>query len=227
LENKSQLEDAVEFADNPEPRCPCVLLLDTSGSMAGERIDALNRGLITFRDDIIMDSLATRRVEIAIVSFNSEVRLVQDFSTMDKFQPPTLVTGGQTHMGTAIERALDLTESRKKTFHDHGITYYRPWVFMITDGKPEGESPEAVQRAASRLKASEKSKGVAFFAVGVEGADMRHLAQIAVRTPIKLHGLKFGPMFQWLSASMQNVSHSNPDDVMVALPAVGWSSVSQ
>jgi uncharacterized protein with von Willebrand factor type A (vWA) domain len=35
--------DGVEFAENPEPRCPCVLLLDTSNSMSGKRIDELNK----------------------------------------------------------------------------------------------------------------------------------------------------------------------------------------
>lgn len=37
------------FADNPEPRCPCLLLLDTSGSMHGEpmvfRFDAGDAGM--------------------------------------------------------------------------------------------------------------------------------------------------------------------------------------
>jgi uncharacterized protein with von Willebrand factor type A (vWA) domain len=40
--------DASEFVDNPEPRCPCLLLLDTSASMAGRRINELNAGLETF-----------------------------------------------------------------------------------------------------------------------------------------------------------------------------------
>jgi uncharacterized protein with von Willebrand factor type A (vWA) domain len=44
-----KLEDAVEFAENPEPRCPCVLLLDTSGSMQGAAINALNQGCARFR----------------------------------------------------------------------------------------------------------------------------------------------------------------------------------
>jgi len=44
----SQLEQ-VEFQDNPEPRCPVVLLLDTSGSMAGKPIDELNAGLQDFQ----------------------------------------------------------------------------------------------------------------------------------------------------------------------------------
>jgi uncharacterized protein YegL len=227
LNNMDQLADAVEFADNPEPRCPCVLLLDTSGSMEGRRISALNEGLVTFRDDITKDSLASRRVEVAILTFNNEVNLIQDFLTMDKFQPPVLYASGQTHMASAIERALDLTDARKKTFRANGISYYRPWIFMITDGKPEGESDDEVRQAALRVKASEMSKGVAFFAVGVEGADMERLSQMIVRTPIKLQGLKFGEMFVWLSASMQGVSHSDPDAVMVPLkPVTGWGHVS-
>ena len=67
------LEEAVEFAENPEPRCPCVLLLDTSGSMQGEPIKALNEGLKTFRDTLIKDPLASRRVEVAVISFNNDI----------------------------------------------------------------------------------------------------------------------------------------------------------
>lgn len=33
------------FADNPEPRCPCLLLLDVSGSMSGHKIKTLNDGV--------------------------------------------------------------------------------------------------------------------------------------------------------------------------------------
>src|ERR1022692_2452903 len=64
-----------EFAENPDPRCACVLLLDTSGSMSGSPIDALNQGLQTFQSDIQEDALAKRRVEIAIVTFGSPRRV--------------------------------------------------------------------------------------------------------------------------------------------------------
>jgi uncharacterized protein with von Willebrand factor type A (vWA) domain len=40
MSEASQLEETVEFAENPEPRCPCVLLLDTSSSMRGAPITA-------------------------------------------------------------------------------------------------------------------------------------------------------------------------------------------
>ena len=52
MTSSSALEEAVEFAENPEPRCPCVLLLDTSGSMNGPALDALNEGLKSFKNDL-------------------------------------------------------------------------------------------------------------------------------------------------------------------------------
>jgi len=124
--------DAAEFDDsNPEPRCPCVLLLDTSASMDGEPIKALNEGLVAFRDDLDRDKLARLRVEVAIVTFGGRAALAQDFVTADQFQPPTLKTAGDTPMGGGINLAPDLIESRKKTCRTNGVRYFRPWVFLI------------------------------------------------------------------------------------------------
>jgi uncharacterized protein YegL len=95
---------------------------------------------------------------------------------------------------------------------------------MITDGAPQGESDFVIEQARQRIQAEEASKHVAFFAVGVEGADMTRLTQLVVRTPVKLIGLNFAEMFVWLSASMQAISQSNPDD-QVALPPPGWGAV--
>jgi uncharacterized protein YegL len=68
---------ASEFADNPEPRCPCLLLLDTSASMEGEAMAELNRRLAAFRDELSTDALAMKRVELGIVSFGP-VRVLAD-----------------------------------------------------------------------------------------------------------------------------------------------------
>ena len=220
-----ELEDAVEFAENPEPRCPCVLLLDTSGSMQGAPVAALNDGLRTFKENLTRDSLAARRVEVAVITFDSEVNVVQDFITADQFEPPELTAQGLTHMGAAIHKALDLIQARKTQYRANGVAYYRPWVFMITDGAPQGEPDGVIEQATQRIKADEASKHVAFFAVGVEGADMTRLTQLVVRTPVKLIGLNFAEMFVWLSASMQAVSQSKIDDQQVALPPPGWGTV--
>ncbi|QLE56108.1 VWA domain-containing protein [Nostoc sp. TCL26-01] len=218
------LDEIVEFAENPEPRCPCVLLLDTSGSMQGAAIEALNQGLLSLKDELVKNSIAARRVEIAIVTFDSHINVVQDFVTADQFNPPILTAQGLTSMGAGIHKALDMVQERKSLYRANGVAYYRPWVFMITDGEPQGELDHLVEQAAIRLQGDEASKRVAFFSVGVENANMTRLNQIAVRTPLKLRGLNFIEMFVWLSASMSAVSHSQIDE-QVALPPIGWGSI--
>ncbi|BCL38054.1 vWA domain-containing protein [Nostoc sp. MS1] len=218
------LDEVVEFAENPEPRCPCVLLLDTSGSMQGAAIEALNQGLLSLKDELMKNSIAARRVEIAIVTFDSHINVVQDFVTADQFNPPILTAQGLTSMGAGIHKALDMVQERKSLYRANGIAYYRPWVFMITDGEPQGELDHLVEQAALRLQGDEVNKRVAFFSVGVENANMTRLNQIAVRTPLKLKGLNFIEMFVWLSASMSAVSHSQIDE-QVALPPIGWGSI--
>ena len=97
-----------EFAANPDPRCACVLLLDTSGSMSGAPIDALNEGLQALQFDIQEDALAKRRVEIAIITFGGSVQKIQDFVSAGSFAAPTLAAGGGTPMGEAIALSLQL-----------------------------------------------------------------------------------------------------------------------
>ncbi len=224
-EQNPSLENAVEFAENPEPRCPCVLLLDTSGSMKGEPIEALNQGLQAFKEDVCKDTAAGRRVEVAVVTFDNEVKVVQDFVTIDDFEPPVLSAQGLTCMGGGILKALDMIRDRKAAYKAGGVSYYRPWVFMITDGEPQGESDEIVNQATQRVHDAENHKRVAFFAVGVENANLLRLKQIVVREPLRLRGLAFREMFVWLSGSMTAVSHSKTDDQIALPPANGWGSV--
>ncbi len=219
-----KLEEAVEFAENPEPRCPCILLLDTSGSMQGEAIAALNEGLKSFQQNLAKDPLASKRVEVAIVTFDNNIKVVQDFITPDQFTPPVLTAQGQTFMGGGIHKALDMVQARKDVYRKNGVAYYRPWVFLLTDGEPQGEEEGDVQSATARLKQDEEKKRVAFFAVGVEGANMEVLSKISVRAPVKLKGLNFVEMFVWLSKSMEAVAQSRTDE-QVALPPPGWGTV--
>ena len=124
-------------------------------------------------------------------------------------------------MAEGIERALTLVSSRKRFYERQGLPYYRPWILMITDGKPEGEPAAAVAHAAARLRFHEHAKRVACFAVGVADADLEALRRIVVREPLPLRGLAFDELFVWLSASMHAVSRSQPGE-RVELPPKGW-----
>ncbi len=114
--------NAGDFTDNAEPRCPCLLLLDTSGSMSGAPIAALNAGISAFKDELASDALAMKRVEIAIVTFGP-VRVVNDFMTPDTFSPTPLMPSGDTPMGAAIEQGLEMLRQRKEAYKANGICF--------------------------------------------------------------------------------------------------------
>jgi uncharacterized protein YegL len=209
-----------EFAINPDPRCACVLLLDTSSSMSGPPIDSLNDGLKAFQQDLQEDALASRRVEIAIVTFGKGgCQTLQEFTSAGQFAAPTLEADGSTPMGEAINIALDLVKERKKTYKDNGVLYYQPWIFLITDGAPNAGSPW--REAAQRVQTEMNAKALTCFGVGVAGADMQVLSQITPRT-VKLDGLKFRELFVWLSQSQKRVAGSK--DGQTALPKIGFGS---
>ncbi len=241
---------SVELATNPEPRCPCVLLIDVSGSMSevvgdpgkdlgytvqqdGQtyravsggttRIDKVNEGLKAYQADLLTDSLAMQRVEVSVIAFGGSVETVVPFISASQFTAPTLTTNGETKMGAAILQAIDAIEERKTLYKQNGLHYYRPWIFFITDGEPT----DAWKVAAEKVREGEKNKKFAFFAVGVEGANFDILKQISVREPLHLKGYSFREMFVWLSQSQRSVSHSTPgqeDQVKLTAPT-GWASL--
>lgn len=211
----------LEFAENPEPRCPCVLVLDRSGSMAGTKIDELNAGIQTFKSEVQGDELASKRVEVAVVTFGPVEEAVS-FTSAQSFEPPVLTAGSDTPMGAALLKAIELVEFRKQTYRDNGVAYYRPWVILITDGEPT----DSIEAAKEKIREGEQSKKFAFFAIGVDQADMAQLATVSTRDPLKLRGHSFREFFMWLSSSMRTVSRSTPDAEKIALPSpAGWAEI--
>lgn len=220
--NEQQPFADAQFAINPEPRCPCVLLLDTSTSMHGKPIDELNSGIQRFREELFNDSLSSKRVEPAVITFGP-VEIINDFTTVDSFTAPHLKANGDTPMGSAITTALDLLKNRKQILRTNGIQLFRPWVFLITDGYPT----DNCQHIPSLIREGEDNQSFSFFAIGTKDADFNTLGQISVREPLRLQGLKFCEFFMWLSDSLKNVSRSNPGDT-VSLPdyrPYGWAEV--
>lgn len=220
--NPEKYLDEVEFGVNPEPRCACVLLLDTSSSMKGERIKKLNEGYKLLLNTLKKDALAVLRVELSVIAFGGRVQVVQEFATVDQINFKPLVSDGCTPMGEAIKLGVAKLAERQKLYKTTGARRYRPWVFVVTDGEPTDEWGSA----ASIVREREKGKHLSFFAVGVEGANMSVLKQMSVRSPVYLKGLDFAEMFTWLSGTLSSVAESDPGDDVQLRPVDGWGSVS-
>lgn len=213
----------IEFVENPEPRCPVVLLIDTSASMGGSPLRQLNEAVSIFHSDIANDAQASLRVELAIISFGGTVRVQRDFVAIHDWRPQPLISTGDTPMGEAIEMGLRMLEDRKVQYKSAGIYYYRPWVWLLTDGEPT--DGERWRQAAQLVHAGEDRKAFSFFAVGVKGANFDVLRQIAPpsRKPMQLKGLNFKDMFLWLSASMKKVSTTKQGEQLALPPIEGWA----
>ena len=225
------LEEDVDFPYNPEPQLPCVLLLDTSGSMEGRRIEELNAGLWTFKHQLMQDPVARKRVFVALVTFDSRVEVVEQFSprlgigtqfvSIADFNPPVLKAVGQTFMARGIKTALDLLQAHKRSLREQEWDYYRPCVFMITDGQPEGEEQSLVAEAGQRVRLEEAGKRVLFYAVGVGGADLSRIRELCAREPVDLKGREFGEAIAFLSRSISTLSQQRAggeDQIAMPLP---------
>lgn len=214
--------DSNDLIENPTPRCACVLVLDTSSSMDGERIRELNAALAQFIDELKADDFASYAIELCVITFGSEIREQLPFTPAYQVDVnPKLTANGATPMGEAVRRAVRMLGDRKGEYKRQGVSYYQPWLVLMSDGAPTDDW----HQAAEQLRGLAESKKVVSLPVGIGDADLRVLGEFSNRPAKPLAGLKFREFFVWLSQSMARVSQSTPGTA-IKLPATsGWDSI--
>jgi len=119
-------------------RLPVYFLLDTSGSMNGEPIQALNNALSGMIHSLRTDPQASETLWISIVTFDREVKEIIPLTDLQSFQLTeiTCPPSGPTFTGKGLELIQQKvkTEIRKGTPEQKGD--WRPLLFVFTDGKP-------------------------------------------------------------------------------------------
>ncbi|NVO02996.1 MAG: VWA domain-containing protein [Bacteroidetes bacterium] len=210
-----------EAPQNYQQKCAVVFVMDVSGSMGATiegkiPIDELNKGLQSFQQEIQNDSVASERLDIALVSFGSEAKVEHDFELVQDYQMPTLGLQGSTNLVDGMRKGMEILEERKKWYRETKQTYYRPYIILITDGYPD-VNPSSCGLTAE-LKQAVNDKKFNFWPIGVEGADMQMLNDMAspgvgaCLPGLKLDGLKFVELFQWLSSSFSKLSNSSDNE---------------
>jgi uncharacterized protein YegL len=119
-------------------RLPVYFLLDTSGSMFGEPIQALNNALSGMINTLRMDAHALDSLWLSIITFNREVKEIVPLTELVSFQLPEIdcPQSGPTHTGMALQVLHEkvIVEVRRGTENQKGD--WRPLLFIFTDGKP-------------------------------------------------------------------------------------------
>jgi uncharacterized protein YegL len=219
LEERNMTEDLRlrhdELTENPTPRVPVCLALDTSGSMGAEnKIYELNQGVAEFFGAIRKDEVARYAAEIAIVTFGDSVQKVLDFANIDRQRVPLLQPYGNTPMGFAVCQCLDLLEQTKRVYSQMGVDYYQPWLVLMTDGEPTDDIQEAVSRCRDLIF----KRKLTLFPIGIGAqANLQILSQFSPNLPpLRVQQTDFGRFFAWLSKSVNAVFNSNPGDAASA-----------
>ena len=188
-------------------RLPVYLLLDTSGSMYGEPIEAVKNGVQTLISSLRSDPYALETAYISIITFNSTAQQITPLTELSAFQQPTIDAGGCTAMGGALSLLAQKVDSEvtKTTTDVKGD--WRPLVFILTDGEPTDD----LNRGIADFKARKFGMVVAC-AAGMD-ANTNTLKQITENV-VQLDTAdaeSIKQYFKWVSASISTSSKSVED----------------
>ena len=146
-----------------ERRIICVLVADTSGSMA-PCAHKLQQAIVDLVDTINGDDFCRSLIDLCLITYNDEARVVQPFAPAHTFKPPhEIECRGTTSTHQAIRVALDEVNHRKAEYHANCITYRQPWIWLFTDGN----STDADNGSYAELLQLQQERKLAFFGVAI------------------------------------------------------------
>lgn len=219
----SSIDDDIDYdsldeglLDDPVQRLPICFCLDLSGSMRKfNKFERLKEALRIFNEAILHDPKAKDAAEVAVITFNDKCNVMRDFSRLS--EPITLsdiVPSNGTMISSAINKALELLDNRKKEYSQAGVEYYQPWLVIISDGLP-GDNCNDVKQRVLELEANKK---ITVFSIPIIPGQLEESKKNLViqfmdgfssRKSQPVNPEKISELFRWFSKSASMSVRSN------------------
>jgi uncharacterized protein YegL len=183
-------------------RLPVYLLLDTSGSMSGEPIEAVKNGVQVLISTLRSDPYALETAYLSVITFDSSARQLVPLTELSMFQMPEIQASGATAFGEALSLLANKvsTEVTKTTAEEKGD--WKPIVFLMTDGGPT----DNWQQGLADFK--RQKFGMVVACAAGQGADTNILKQVT-EIVVQLDtadSATIKAFFKWVSASVSTSS---------------------
>lgn len=183
-------------------RLPVYLLLDTSGSMSGEPIEAVKNGVQVLISTLRQDPYALETAYLSVITFDSSARQVVPLSELSVFQMPDIKATGTTSLGEALALLAQKIDSEVQKTTPDTKGDWKPLVFLMTDGMPTDD----YKRGLTELK--KRKTGMIVACAAGQGIDTKTLQQIT-EVVVQLDTADSSTIkafFKWVSASISTGS---------------------